>query len=69
MVNLESLGVSGVFLASDVFEDAAVTQANSLGAEADSIYVPHPIQDRTDQEMRVLADEAFEQIVAGLISG
>jgi len=68
MVNLESLGVPGVFLASDVFEDGAVAQASALGAEADSVYIPHPIQDRTDQEMQVLADDAFERIVFGLLA-
>jgi hypothetical protein len=27
------------------------------------VFVPHPIQDRTDDEMRSYADEAFEEIV------
>jgi hypothetical protein len=26
------------------------------------VFVPHPIQDRTDDEMRALADAAFEEI-------
>ena len=69
MVNLEGLGVPGVFLASDVFEDGAVTQAAALGAEADSVYIPHPIQDRTDEEMEALADAAFDQIVDRLLAG
>ncbi|KKO00490.1 hypothetical protein LCGC14_0125810 [marine sediment metagenome] len=32
------------------------------------VFVPHPIQDRTDEELRKLADEAFEQIVKSLTS-
>jgi len=67
MVNLESLGVAGVFVASRVFEDGAVRQARALGADPAAVYVPHPIQDRTDEEMVVLADAAFEDIVAKLV--
>jgi len=67
MVNLEALGVPGVFVASDVFEDGAVRQARALGADPAAVYVPHPIQDRTDEEMVALADAAFETIVAELV--
>jgi len=28
------------------------------------VFVPHPIQDRTDEEMRTLAREAFAEIAA-----
>tara|TARA_Y100001934_G_scaffold213094_1_gene252293 strand:+ start:3085 stop:3207 length:123 start_codon:yes stop_codon:yes gene_type:complete len=31
------------------------------------IWVPHPIQDRTDEELRALADTHFEEIVAAMI--
>jgi hypothetical protein len=27
------------------------------------VFVPHPIQDRTDDELRALADAAFEEII------
>jgi hypothetical protein len=33
------------------------------------VYVPHPIQDRTDAEMVALADEAFDEIVGRLVDG
>jgi hypothetical protein len=32
------------------------------------VWVPHPIQDRTDEELRTLADSAFDEIVEGLIA-
>ena len=57
MVNLEGQGVPGVFIASDVFEDGALRQATALGADPAAVYVPHPIQDRTDEEMVALARE------------
>ena len=69
MVDLEGLGVAGVFLASDVFEDGAEKQAAALGATPASVYVPHPIQDRTDEEIEALADQAFDRIVERLIAG
>jgi hypothetical protein len=31
------------------------------------VFVPHPIQDRTDDEVRALADDAFEEIVEKLV--
>ena len=68
MVNLEAQGVAGVFIASHVFEDGADRQAAALGADPAAVYVQHPIQDRTDEEMVALADAAFDKVVARLIA-
>lgn len=66
IVNLEAVGVPGVFLASTEFVDAAAAQARALGADPAVIFVPHPIQDRNDDEMRALADSAIDDIVASI---
>ena len=66
IVNLEAVGVAGVFLASTEFIDAATAQARALGADPAVIFVPHPIQDRNDDEMRALADAAMDAIVASI---
>jgi hypothetical protein len=66
MVDLETRGVPSVFVASSVFVDAAAAQARALGFEPAAVFVPHPIQDRTDAEMRALADGAVETILARL---
>ena len=66
IVNLEAVGVAGVFLASTEFIDAAAAQARALGANPAVIFVPHPIQDRNDDEMRALADSAIDDIVASI---
>ncbi len=58
----------GVFVASTEFVDAAAAQAAALGADPARVFVPHPIQDRTDEEMRDLADAAFDEIVAAVTS-
>ena len=66
IADLEARGVVGVFLASTEFIDAAETQAKALGFPAARVFVPHPIQDRTDEELRALADDAIEAIVAAI---
>jgi len=59
--------VPGVFVASDWFVDAAVAQSSSLGFSAVArVFTPHPIQDRTDDEMVAYADAAFDQILASV---
>ncbi len=65
-VDLESRGVTAAFVATVEFRDGAEAQARSLGADPVAVYVPHPIQDRTDPELREIADQAFTEIVAAL---
>jgi len=66
--DLERRGIVGVFVASSEFISAAETQSAALGFAAPSVFVPHPIQDRTDTEIRALADEAVDEIVAAITS-
>jgi alkanesulfonate monooxygenase SsuD/methylene tetrahydromethanopterin reductase-like flavin-dependent oxidoreductase (luciferase family) len=66
-VNIEAAGIPMVFVASSEFVEAADAQARALGADPARVFVPHPIQDRTDDELRTLADEAFDLIVKALL--
>jgi hypothetical protein len=66
-VDLESRGVPSVFVATEQFVDGAVAQAKALGADPAAVYVAHPIQDRTADEMREIADQAFDALVAQLV--
>jgi alkanesulfonate monooxygenase SsuD/methylene tetrahydromethanopterin reductase-like flavin-dependent oxidoreductase (luciferase family) len=66
IVNLEGLGVPSVFVASSEFVEAADAQASALGADPARVFVPHPIQDRTDDELRALADDAVGEILAAI---
>jgi hypothetical protein len=61
--DLEGRGVPAIFVASSEFREAAQSQATALGIEPAVVFVPHPIQDRTDEEMRALADGALEEIL------
>ena len=56
----------GVFVASHAFTDAVALQAAGLGLDVASVFVAHPIQDRTDEEMTALADGAIDALVAAI---
>ena len=67
IVDLERRGLPGVFVASAEFVDAAVAQSTALGfPDVARVFTPHPIQDRTDDEMRSYADAAYDAIVASI---
>lgn len=65
--DLELRGVPGMFIASTEFVEAAAAQSESLGFKPLSVFVQHPIQDRTDEEMATIADHAFEEILNALV--
>ena len=67
IVDLETRGVPGVVVASSEFVEAAESQARALGLAARRVFVPHPIQDRTDDEMRAIADAAVDEVVDRLL--
>jgi hypothetical protein len=68
--DLELRGVPGMFVASSEFVAAAEHQSKALGYSAIArVFTPHPIQDRTDDEMRRYADEAFDAIVSQITAG
>ncbi len=64
----EARGLPAVFVASGEFRAAASAQARSLGFSPAAVFVPHPIQDRTDEEMRAYADAAYAELVRALTS-
>jgi len=66
--DLEIRGVPAMFVATTEFVDGADAQAKALGFEHSAVYVPHPIQDRSDAEMVEIAEQAFEAVLAKLAS-
>ncbi len=69
VVEFEGAGRPAVLIASDAFVQAAEEQSRKLGQPAlHRAFVAHPIQDRTDDEMRALADGALEEILSALIN-
>jgi hypothetical protein len=67
IADLESRGLVGVGVASSGFVQAAAAQAQSLGFDAAMVFVAHPIQDRSDDEMRALADAAMPDLLQRLL--
>ena len=67
-MDLEKRGIPGGFVASEEFVEAADAQAESLGFDPHRVFVTHPIQDWTDQEMEELAEQAFSQVLAMVLT-
>jgi hypothetical protein len=64
MADLETRGIPTVGVATAEFIDGATAQAKALGIDPAYLFIPHPIQDRTDAELRQLADDHFAAILA-----
>jgi hypothetical protein len=63
----EIQGKPAVSIASSEFVDAAETQAKALGMSgARRVFVDHPIQDATDDEMRAKADAVIDEVIEAL---
>jgi hypothetical protein len=63
----EIQGKPAVSIASSEFADAAETQARALGMnDARRVFVAHPIQDATDDEMRAKAEAVIDDVIAAL---
>jgi len=63
-VFFEDNGIPVATIISSEFTRAARAQADALGArEYETVVVAHPIQPLTREEVRALADRAFDAIV------
>jgi alkanesulfonate monooxygenase SsuD/methylene tetrahydromethanopterin reductase-like flavin-dependent oxidoreductase (luciferase family) len=66
---LENLGIPSVPVATTEFMTAARAQASALGrADFDAVYVEHPIQDQTRQEIEAKAEAVIQQIISRLLA-
>ena len=63
----ETDGVPSVLVASEEFVTAVEFQRDALGTLPTVVYVPHPIQSRSDAEMESLADSYFDAILSSLL--
>lgn len=66
-IRLENLGIPAVPVATTEFMSPARIQAGALGrAGFDAVYVPHPIQDQSPEQIAARADAVTEEIVRRL---
>lgn len=57
-MNLDARGIPGVSVVTTGFTDAVTAQSQALGFEPAVLFVPHPIQNRTAEELKKIADDA-----------
>ena len=70
MVEFERRGLATAAVATEPFVDEALKQARLLGMpDYRMVYVPHPVQLLSADELRGYADRAFEEIVIRLTGG
>ena len=64
----ETEGIPSVFILSTEFVSAANAQSEALGLpELRRVFVDHPIQDATDEEMRAKAEGCFDAVIEALV--
>jgi hypothetical protein len=59
-MNFDSRGIPGISVVTTGFTDAVEVQSKALGFDPAILYVPHPIQNRTADELKKIADDVVE---------
>jgi len=59
-MNLDGRGIPGVSIVTTGFTDAVEVQSTAMGFDPAVVYVPHPIQNRTREELARIADGAVD---------
>lgn len=60
-MNLDGRGIPGVSIVTTEFADAVEVQSKAMGFEPAVVYTPHPIQNRTADELKKIADDVIGQ--------
>jgi vacuolar-type H+-ATPase subunit F/Vma7 len=67
-MNLDARGIPGISVVTTGFTDAVAAQSRALGFDPAVLFVPHPIQNRTADELKKIADDAVESAI-GMLTG
>ncbi len=62
-MNFDSRGIPGVSVVTTGFSDAVDVQSRALGFEPAVLFTPHPIQNRTADELKQIADDVIEPVL------
>ncbi len=68
-MNFDGRGIPGVSIVTTEFRDAVDVQSRALGFEPAVVFVPHPIQNRSAEELKKIADDAIGKALKLLQSG
>lgn len=66
--DLDKRGLAGVSVLTEEFRQAFEQQKSAIGLDAASIYVPHPMQNKTTAELHQLAEQAVDTILTAICS-
>jgi hypothetical protein len=67
-MTFDSRGVPGVNIVTTGFTQAVEAQSAALGFDPAVVFVPHPIQNRTTEELQTIADDAVEAVLRSLVN-
>jgi hypothetical protein len=68
-MNFDSRGIPGVSVVTMGFTDAVTVQSTAIGFEPAVVFTPHPIQNRTADELKKIADDVIEPVLKLLQAG
>jgi hypothetical protein len=66
LVDLDRRGLPGVSVLTEEFRDAFAAQCGAIGFHGASLYVPHPIQNRTTAELHQFAEKLSEVVIEAI---
>lgn len=69
MADFEAGGIPRVGVATTEFIEGATAPAKSLSINPALLFISHPVRDRTDAELKKLADVHLEPIPAMAVKG
>jgi hypothetical protein len=64
LATLDGLGLPGVNVITEEFTDAFEVQRQAIGFDGAPVVVPHPMQNRTREELEAFAEQSCEAILA-----
>lgn len=65
--DLDKRGLPGVSVLTEEFKAAFEQQLRSIGLDAASVYVPHPMQNRSTAELHAFAERSIGEILGAVI--
>ncbi len=66
MLEIDRRGLPAVAIFSEGFRSGVEAWRAVHNFDAGAVYIPHPVQPLTDEEVHGRADEVFEQILAAI---
>ena len=69
ILTLDRRAIPGCAVISEGFVPAAQAQSKALGFDPAIVWLAHPIQNRTQEELAAMAEAAVAQILSKIVSG